>query len=256
MFEPIIEATNVSFSYDKTDVLKNISFRIDKGQFVSILGPNGSGKTTLIDLLTGYRSCSSGQIKYQEKLLKLYSVKELAKNFAVVNQASNFKFPFTCFEMVMMGRNVFAGRIAGSGKKDMDKVYEVMAFTDTLEYADSYITDISGGEAQRVLLARALAQKPEVLFLDEAFSNMDISYRMRLLGIIQKLVRETGLTVISVIHDLNMAYAFSDEIIMLKSGKIHAKGNCREVMTQVSIKEVFEVDTFLVKDKGFIINSL
>jgi iron complex transport system ATP-binding protein len=135
----------------------------------------------------------------------------------------------------------------------MDIVYEAMEMTHTLQFADCLVTQISGGEFQRVLFARALTQTPKVLFLDEAFSAMDVSYRIQSLKQIQELVKMKKLTVVSIIHDLNLAYTFSDQVCVLKEGTIFAMGKPDEVMTETLIYDVFNIDVCKVKDQGFLV---
>ncbi len=241
------------FRYDSKYILKSINLTIKKGSFISIIGPNGSGKTTLMNLLTGNLKKDTGEIFFLDKLLHAYSIETLAQVITVIYQKANIQFPFTCLEIVMMGRNPFKQRMKPLSEKDMEIVYEAMEVTDTLKFTDSLITEISGGEMQRVILARALAQEPQVLFLDEAFSAMDIAYRLRSLKLISQLVKEKNVTVISIMHDLNMAYAFSDEVIVLKEGKIRGTDCPQNLMTASFIKEIFDIDVYHVKGKGLIV---
>ncbi|SHH40298.1 ABC transporter ATP-binding protein [Tepidibacter thalassicus] len=249
----MLKVQNVSFSYKDKVVLDDISFSMGKGKFLSIIGPNGSGKTTLLNLLTGYLEKKTGSIKFLGKEIKNYSVEELSRNFAIINQNTNIRFPFTCLEIVMMGRNPFRERMKKLSENDMEIVYKSMEITDTLKFSDSLITQISGGEFQRVMLARALSQKPSILFLDEAFSAMDISQRIKSLKLIKGLVIKEGLTVVSIIHDLNLAYMFSDEVCVLKEGKMVAFGKCSDIMTADFINEVFDINVDRIDNRGFLI---
>ncbi|SHK40488.1 ABC transporter ATP-binding protein [Tepidibacter formicigenes] len=249
----MFKVRNVSFSYKDKVILDDINFSIEKGKFLSIIGPNGSGKTTLLNLLTGYLEKKSGSIEFLDKEIRNYSVEELSKNFAIISQNEDIKFPFTCLEIVMMGRNPFRERMKKLSEKDLDIVYKAMKITDTLKFSDSLITQISGGEFQRVILARALTQKPNILFLDEAFSAMDISQRIKALKIIKNLVIKEELTVVSIIHDLNLAYMFSDEVCVLKEGKLVALGSPNNIMTTEFINEVFDINVDRIENKGFLI---
>ncbi|CAH2212030.1 ABC transporter ATP-binding protein [Tepidibacter aestuarii] len=251
----MIKVEAVSFKYNEKMILDSISLDVDKGKFLSIIGPNGSGKTTLLNLLTGYLKADKGSIEYMGKNISNYSVEELSQNFAVINQKGDIKFPFTCLEIVMMGRKPFLKRINKLSQIDKKIVYKAMESTDTLKFANSIITQISGGEFQRVMIAKALTQEPKVLFLDEAFSAMDISQKIKCLKIIKKLVDTKNVTVISVIHDLNLAYMFSDEVCVLKDGKVVANGKTNDVMTTDFIGEVFDIQVDQVEDKGFLIRA-
>jgi iron complex transport system ATP-binding protein len=182
-----------------------------------------------------------------------YAIEHLAKFFAIINQGASIKFPFTCLEIVMMGRHPFTKRMQRLSRADMDIVYESMHLTDTLKFAENLIPEISGGEFQRVMFARALAQKPKVLFLDEAFSGMDMSHRIRSLKLIKNLVEKEQLTVIAIMHDLNLAYSFSDEVIVLSKGKIQGHNAPKTLMTESFINTVFDVNVYHVEDKGLIV---
>ncbi|WFD09887.1 ABC transporter ATP-binding protein [Tepidibacter hydrothermalis] len=251
----MIKVEGVSFKYNEKSILNNISLDIDKGKFLSIIGPNGSGKTTLLNLLTGYLSNHKGIIQYKGKNISDYRVEELSQNFAIINQKGDIKFPFTCLEIVMMGRKPFLKRINKLSQIDKKIVYKAMETTDTLKFANSLVTKISGGEFQRVMIAKALTQDPKVLFLDEAFSAMDISQKIKCLKLIKRLVETKNLTVISVIHDLNLAYMFSDEVCVLKEGKVVAKGQTKDVMTTDFIAHVFDIEVDQIEDKGFLIRA-
>ncbi len=251
----MIKVENVSFKYNEKRILDSISLDVDEGKFLSIIGPNGSGKTTLLNLLTGYLSNHKGSIQYMGKNISNYSVEELSQNFATINQNGDIKFPFTCLEIVMMGRKPFLKRINRLSQIDKKIVYKAMEITDTLKFANSIITQISGGEFQRVMIAKALTQEPKVLFLDEAFSAMDISQKIKCLKLIKRLVETKNLTVISVIHDLNLTYMFSDEVCVLKDGKVVANGRTNDIMTTEFIGDVFDIQVDQIEDKGFLIRA-
>jgi iron complex transport system ATP-binding protein len=153
----------------------------------------------------------------------------------------------------MMGRHPFTKRMQQSSKADIKIVYDAMSATDTLKFAETLATEVSGGEFQRVMFARALAQKPQVLFLDEAFSGMDMSHRIRSLKMIKNLVQEERLTAIAIMHDLNLAYSFSDEVIVLKDGRIQGHDTPKRLMTAAFINAVFDVNVHHVEDKGLIV---
>ncbi|SHJ62732.1 ABC transporter ATP-binding protein [Paramaledivibacter caminithermalis] len=244
---------NLDFSYGSKKILNDINLKIKKGIFMSIIGPNGSGKTTLINLINGMNTNYSGNIRYLDKDLFEYSIEEKAKNFSIISQRSAIDFPFTCMEIVMMGRNPYKNRLNSLSEKDLGIVIDVMKKTDTFKFANSLITEVSGGELQRIILARALAQNPRVLFLDEAFSAMDISYKINAIRLIKKLVKEEGLTVVSVMHDINVAYKFSDEVCALKQGKVQGFGNPKEIITESFVYDVFDVEVEKINDKGFFV---
>ncbi|TCO72279.1 ABC transporter ATP-binding protein [Marinisporobacter balticus] len=244
---------NLYFSYQDQKILKNINFFIERGKLTTIIGPNGSGKTTLLNLITGQLDVCSGEICFQNKLLKSYSIKALSQKTAIVSQNVEVHFPFTCMEVVMMGRNPFKSRMKNLNKKDLDVVLKCMEMTETLGFANKSITNLSGGERQRVMIAKALAQTPEVLFLDEAFSNMDIQYTIKLLNLLKDKVQKEKLTVISIMHDLNLTDLFSDQILALKNGKMVEYGKTQEVIRPSLIKELFGVNVRKNEEKGLVI---
>ncbi|MBP2664939.1 MAG: fecE 3, partial [Firmicutes bacterium] len=172
----MIKVKNIQFGYAAKPVLKDITLSINQGSFCGIVGPNGSGKTTLLNLITGQLQAASGNISIKGRDIGSYKIEELARHIAVMPQNMDIKFPYTCLEIVGMGRTPYKTRLQGLTDQDVAIIENAMRLTDTLDFAGRLVTELSGGERQRVLFAKALAQQPEVLFLDEAFSNMDIYY--------------------------------------------------------------------------------
>ena len=232
---------NVNFKYNSKKVLDNINFSLEPGGFYGIIGPNGSGKTTLLNVMLGYLRASAGKVEFNRQDIARYRIEDLARYAAVVPQNVDIKFPYTCLEVVMMGRMPFKNRLRGLPPRDMAIIYRCMELTDTLQFADSLITAVSGGEKQRVIFAKALAQSPKVLFLDEAFSNMDIYYSVKLLKLLKELVAGEGLTVISIMHDLNLVKAFCDCVIMLEKGGLIDFGKAGVVMNPERIFSLFKI---------------
>ncbi|SMC82449.1 iron complex transport system ATP-binding protein [Desulfocicer vacuolatum DSM 3385] len=240
---PDIFLDNVSFAYEKEPVLKEISLTFEPGRFYSILGPNGCGKTTLLDLLIGHMTPDKGRVFLRGKELAAWSRKKIARTIALVSQNYNINFPFTVEEVIMMGRHPWIPRFSQPDQKDMDRVKAVMARTGTDTFHDRKITALSGGERQRCVFARALCQDTPILFLDEAFSNMDISHTLRLLNLVKEEVSMQNRTVISVFHDINLASIWSDHLIFMKQGRVAACGPTDEVMNAAVIEEVFQVES-------------
>jgi iron complex transport system ATP-binding protein len=246
----VLDVQNLSFAYGQHKVLHNINFSLNKGCFLTIIGPNGSGKTTLLNLLTGHLAPSTGQIYLNDKELSTYKIEELSQTIALVSQDVHVRFPFSCLEVVMMGRKPFKKGFEKMNGEDMDIVCNVMELTDTLRFAEKSITELSGGERQRVILARALAQTPEFLFLDEAFSDMDICYSVNSLNVLKELIAKKNITVISVMHDLNMADVYSDMVLALQDGKLVQWGITEEVMQPHIIKELFNISVKKIGERG------
>lgn len=251
----ILEARDASFSYGKRRVLHEISACIPQGAYVSLVGPNGSGKSTLLHLLSGAYSCESGSVLYQGKDVARMAISLRARQFATVRQQEENKFPFSCLDMVIFGLHPQRSRFSPPTEEQMETVRSVMIQTDTWALCDQPVTQISGGELQRVVLARALVQNPRVLFLDEAMSDFDIRVKIQLTGYLRERIARTNLTVVAVNHDLAAAYRYSDSIIALKDGRVAACGTPQEVMTPAFFANVFGVEAEVLGDKGFFIRD-
>jgi iron complex transport system ATP-binding protein len=253
MNDVLFDVRDVWFGYGAQPVVKNLHFTLERGKFFSIIGPNGSGKTTLLNLLTGDATAQQGDIHLFGQPLARFTVEHLARRFAIIQQGASIRFPFTCLDVVMMGRHPFASRWQPLRAEDMQIVAEAMQRTDTLRFADSLITEVSGGERQRVLFARALAQQPQVLFLDEAFSGLDMAHKIRSLRLIKSLVEQEQRTAVVIMHDLNLAYLFSDCLLVLQNGEIQGNGSPQEVMTPAFLKQVFDIHVQLIENRGLLV---
>ncbi len=232
----------VGFGYGEQPVLRGLDLQLEQGRCYGILGPNGSGKTTLLDLLCGLLSPVSGKILFRQNRLVDWQPRKLARKMALVPQDFVVRFGFTVREVVEMGRHPHLGRFASLSEQDHKLVDSVMEEMGVAEFAARSVTRLSGGEKQRVAVARALAQAPEVLLLDEATSNLDIYHSLSILGLIRNRVREQGLTVVAAIHDLNLAAFFCDHLIFLKDGQLICQGETSEVLQAEVIREVYGVD--------------
>ncbi len=235
-----LSAKNLSFSYDgRTPTLRNVSFDVGSGEFLSIIGPNGSGKSTLLRLLDRILLPQQGSITLDDNDINFFHRQELARRIAFVSQEIGTLFPFTVMEMVLMGRAPHARGSLFENEQDRSMAAAMMERMDIAHLADHPVTALSGGEKQRVFIARALAQQPGILLLDEPNAHLDIAHQIEVFTILRTLIRESGLTVISVSHDLNLAGAFSNRIAMLVCGTLVAIGSPLEVLTEERIKSVF-----------------
>ena len=246
---PVFEANRLCFSYGKQKVLDNISLTVEAGNFYAIVGPNGCGKTTLLDIMVGSKTQGSGSIRYLGSDIKEYGKRKLAREIALVPQDFYIHFPFTVREVVLMGRHPYTPRFGGPSKEDIDIAEAIIEKTGLSELKNKYITELSGGEKQRVVFARALVQDTPVLILDEATSNMDIQYTLNFLGVISEAVSQADRTVISALHDLNLAATYSNKMVFMKSGRIVSEGNTPEVLTEEGIKAVFNVESRVYFDQ-------
>ncbi|MBE5960115.1 MAG: ABC transporter ATP-binding protein [Lachnospiraceae bacterium] len=228
----------------KKPVLNHIQTSIIKGGFYGILGPNGSGKTSLLRHLLSYLPAEEGNICLGEKKLSDYSRKELAKKFAHVPQNTNVDASFSVYDIIMMGRSPYQKRFGGITKEDERKVSEAMELMHCEEMKEKLITRLSGGEAQRVIAARAIAQDTPYLFLDEPISHLDIRYQIELMEALKTLNEERGTTIIAVLHDINMAAKYCRQILLMKNGKVFADGKTEEVLNVKNLESVYEIPFF------------
>jgi iron complex transport system ATP-binding protein len=245
---PLICGQNINFSYDEKPVLNDLSFTIEEGQIVAIIGPNGSGKTTLLKTINGILFPHSGRIMVSDKDTCQWSPQELACEVAIVPQEAPSVFSFFCEEIVLMGRFPHLSTYRFEDKNDYRIVREAMEMTDTLPFAARRFDKLSAGERQRVLIARALAQEPKILLLDESTVFLDLKHQVQFLSLLRQLNKTQKLTVIFVTHDINLASLNADRIILLYSGKNYAIGNPAEVITVANIKEVYDVDVLVDKN--------
>ncbi len=237
----------INCSYGSVDVLKDVGFAVESGQFLGVLGPNGSGKTTLLKSISRVLKPQKGTIFIgDENIYKMKTV-DVAKQMAVVPQSTPVSFDFTALEVVLMGRNPHMARFKMEGKKDLDIAKNSMQLTRTWEFADRPVNELSGGESQRVIIARALTQEPQILLLDEPTTHLDISNQLEIMDLIKHLCETKKLLIIAVFHDFNLAARYCDSIILLNDGKIVAIGKMNDTLTSENVKKVFNVDTIVKK---------
>lgn len=249
-----LEIKNLSFSYRDKKVLKNISFEVENSKILGILGPNGAGKSTLIKCINGILKAREGAVFLEDKNLMKISLKERARIIAYVPQLLSLpEIHLTVYETILMGRTPY--------KKGNFSDYDKALALENVErfglekYMFNYVEELSGGEKQRVLLARALTQEPKILILDESTSNLDLKYQLETMKIIKNIVKEKKLFALNIVHDLNLAISYSDEILFLKEGELKYFGETKSIVSQKNIKEIFDVDTDIInyKNKNYII---
>lgn len=244
-----IEAKNIDFGYTKDLVLDNISFGIEEGSFISIIGPNGSGKSTLLKTLNNIYKPRKGKVLLQGKDIRVYKKKEIAKKISLVPQSSQIDYNFTVEDIVLMGRHPYKKRFQREDGDDYKIVRDSLKMTNTIDFRKRFINDLSGGERQRVIISKALAQKTNIILLDEPTSSLDINHQIDILELLKKLNEEENTTIILVIHDINLAARYSKEIILLKNGKILSKGTPEEVITEENIEKAYNVNTIIDRNK-------
>lgn len=237
-----IKAENINITLEKNNILKDINIEVDNKEVVGIIGPNGSGKSTFLKCIYRVLKPSDGAILLDKVDIKNMTVKESSKRLAVLSQHNNYNFDFTVKDIVLMGRSPHKKFMERDNKEDYDIVNDALKKVEMLEFKDRSFQSLSGGEQQRVILARALAQQPQCLILDEPTNHLDIKYQLQLMRIVKNL----NIEVIAAIHDLNIAAMYCDKIYVLKDGEIIKYGNPKEVLTQKLIKEVYEVDAEVI----------
>lgn len=243
----IIKITDLSAGYGNGDVIKNISFVLKKGEFLSVLGRNGSGKSTLIKAIQGLIKNVSGKVSVEGKDLFSLNPHEIAKKIAYVPQLHLLSFEFSVEEIILMGRYIHQKRFAGATFEDKKIILEIMNLTATSHLREKKIAHLSGGERQRVFIARALAQDTPLLLLDEPSAHLDISYQVEIYQILKRLQKEKEKTILSAEHNINLAIPYSQRLLFLKEGSIHSLGTPSELIDKQKILEVFQADV-LVRD--------
>ena len=239
-----IEALGIQLSYGSKEILKNVTVVAEDNQFVGIIGPNGSGKSTLLKCV--YRVLKPGQgcVRLDGENLNNMSVRSSARKMAVVAQHNNYNFDFSVTEVVLMGRSPHKNMLERDNARDYEIVREALRIVGMEAFAGRNFSTLSGGEQQRVILARALAQQTPSLILDEPTNHLDITHQLQLL----KIVKGFRATVLSAIHDLNIAAAFCDKIYVLKSGEIVGQGTPRQVLTPQFIRDIYQVEAEVTED--------
>lgn len=236
----VLEIRNLTCGYDSGFVLQDINFEVKHGELFGIIGPNGSGKTTLLRAITRLLRPKKGEIIFEGKDIWQVPLRELSKKVAVVTQNPPANF-MSIEEFVLLGRIPHYRKFQFlETRKDFEISRRCMALTNTIGLRDKSINQISGGERQLVSIARALSQQPELLLLDEPTAHLDITHQIRILDLIRRLNKEFGLTVIVVLHDLNLASEYCDRLILLNNGFIHKVGSPKEVLTYQIIEEVYK----------------
>ena len=243
-----LEIRGVSFSYNSRPALDNVTINVAEGNLLSLVGPNGSGKTTLLRCIDKILKPKKGVILVNGKDTRKIKLKELARLLGYVPQVTMSSFPSTVFDTVLLGRRPYV--TWGVSPKDKEIVSQTLALMGIEELAFRHINELSGGERQKVIIARALAQEPQVLLLDEPTSNLDIKHQLEVLGIIKSVVEERGIVAVIAIHDLNLASRFSDKIVLLHKGRIYDVGEPAKVLTQENIRTVYGVDVEINNDSG------
>lgn len=239
---------NVSFNYGDKVILKNISFKAKRKKLTALIGVNGAGKTTLLKCINGINKISSGDIIVDSKSINDYSINELAKKISYVSQSLTTSFSISVFDMILIGRVPFLGyRVK---KEDREIVYDVIKSLKIEHLAFKDINKLSGGEKQKVLIARSLVQKTNIVLLDEPTSNLDYRAQLDLLSYIKGMIVSNEMIGIIVLHDLNLASMFCDDILLINNNTLYKFGSPSDVINNKSIRETYGVDIKLIENNG------
>jgi len=246
----IIKIDNITCKYggkrdDKT-ILEGLSLDIHAAEIIGIIGPNGSGKSTLLKAIAAQLALAAGSISINDQPLYKWKPKQLAKQLAFVPQDNPMTFAYTVWEIVMMGRYPHLDFLESEDEKDREIVRSSMELTNTWELRNRDIQALSGGERQRVVLARALTQKPKILLLDEPITALDVQHQVEILNIIKQLSEQQQVTVICVLHDLNLAARYCERLALIHNRTIHALGSPQQVLTEEHIASVYNCNPFVM----------
>lgn len=244
----ILKVGSLTCGYDGKAIIKDVSFSVKEGDFLGIIGPNGAGKTTLFRAITGVLKPRQGDILYKDREVYKISARNFAREVAVIPQILEIPFGFTVEEFVLMGRFPHVDRFETLKERDYKILEKALTLTDMLSFRERKTFELSGGERQRAILAQGLAQEPHLLLLDEPTAHLDIAHQVQILDLVKRLNKQKNLTVIVILHDLNLASNYCGRLILLKEGKIFREGSPQDVLTYQNIEDVYK--TVVVVEKS------
>ncbi|MBE5956983.1 MAG: ABC transporter ATP-binding protein [Lachnospiraceae bacterium] len=250
-----IEVNSLVWQPDKKlePILKEVNAMLHSGEFYGILGPNGAGKTSIVRQILRLQNSTSGDVKMDEKNVKDLSRKEMAVQLSFLPQEIKSDVDFTAYDVVAMGREPHRKRFASITEEDKRKIEEAMQFTNCWHLKDKSISFMSGGERQRVMIARTIAQDTPWIILDEPVSNLDVKHQAELMTVLERLRKEKGKTIVAILHDLNLAATFCTQIILMKKGRVYKAGKAMDVLTEDTLSRVYELEfDFLENKKGML----
>ena len=235
----ILSADNVSLDFRDKSILSNVSLKVSAGEFFVIIGPNGAGKTSLLKILSGLQKTQDGSVFLKGENISNYTRRNISKILAIVPQHIEIGFPFTVKETVIMGRTPHLGILGMEGKNDFHIAEEAMEFTEVYHLADRKLFQLSGGELQRVIIARAICQQPEIILLDEPTTALDPAHQLKIMDLMERFRRQHNTTIIMVSHDLNLASMYGDRLLLLKEGRVVKTGDPKTVLNKSLLEESY-----------------
>ena len=242
MGEYFVHSEQMTVGYDGKPLIRDIEIRLNRGEILTLIGPNGAGKSTILKSLTRQLKLVGGTVYLDQKLMSQMSGKEVAQKLAVVTTERIRPELMTCEDIVATGRYPYTGTLGILSEGDWEKVHKAMEMVHALDFKDRDFTAISDGQRQRILLARAICQEPEVMILDEPTSYLDIRHKLELLTILRKMAKENGITVIMSLHEIDLAQKISDQVICVKGDRIAEFGDPEEIFTEATIRDLYEID--------------
>lgn len=235
----ILSADNISLGFREKSILSNVSLNVSAGEFFVIIGPNGAGKTSLLKILAGLQKPQSGSVFLQGQNIAGYTRRNISRILAIVPQQIEIGFPFTVKEAVIMGRTPHLGILGMEGKNDFQIAEEAMNFTEVSHLADRKLFQLSGGELQRVIIARAICQQPEIILLDEPTTALDPAHQLKIMDLMERFRQEKGTTIIMVSHDLNLASMYGEKLLLLKDGRMVKIGAPKSVLVTELLEQSY-----------------
>jgi iron complex transport system ATP-binding protein len=246
----LMQLEKISFTYEVLPVIKDLSISIQEQDLIGIIGPNGSGKSTLLKIMGALLKPDSGSIQFNETQLSKINKKHFAQSVSWIPQDHPMVFPFKVSEIVLMGRHPYLSPLSFESEEDLEISHRAMESTMTSQFADRYFNEISGGEKQRVMIASALAQNPEMMLLDEPTSALDLNYQIQILTILKNLNVNHKMTLVMAMHDLNLASRFCNRLIILNDGQVVRDGSPEKVLTKDILEQVYGIEVDLVSING------
>lgn len=243
-----LQAIDLSAGYGSKSIVQNLDFSVPREKFTALLGPNGCGKSTLLRTLAGLQSAQSGAITLGGTSISDQSSKVVARQISILGQGSQAPEGLTVNDLVRQGRYPHRSLLGGWSLEDAKQVEEALRLTQMVPLRDRLLEHLSGGQRQRAWIAMTLAQQGEILLLDEPTSYLDLAHQIEILNLVRELIDERGVTVVAVLHDLNQAARYADNMVLLKDGNIRTEGTPDEVLTPANVRDVFGVDVRVIAD--------
>ncbi|MBN2899242.1 MAG: ABC transporter ATP-binding protein [Clostridia bacterium] len=252
----MIKIDKLSFGYGKKMLFQDLSCQMSfdsKNRLLAIVGPNGCGKSTLLKMIAGHLKWQSGHIWIDGRLSESIPSKERPKVLGMIQQNLKFDFPFSCFDTVLMGRYAHKSEFEDYRPLDIEVSLKALREVEMEEFADKKVTEVSGGEFQRILIARTMAQGPKIVLLDEAFSAMDIKHKKKSIEMLKRYAETNDAYIIMVVHDINIAYKYADLVMMMRKGRIVHQGHTKETINEETIYSIFDVHMKKMEGEGFLL---